>query len=73
MKYVKWVDGIKYKIPNSLKNLREEYPNAYKYWNEQDDLELIKLVALGKSHAEIAKIFQREIGAITARIKKVLH
>ena len=50
---------------------QQEYPNAYKPWNEDDDLELTQMWCEGATTKELAAHFQRKSSAITSRIKKL--
>ena len=50
---------------------RQEYPNAYNPWNEEDDSKLTALWCEGATIEEIASCFQRKPGAILSRIKKL--
>ena len=50
---------------------RQEFPNAYKPWTEEDDLELIQMWCEGAKTKELAAHFQRKPSAITSRIKKL--
>ena len=53
-------------------NIRIKHPNAYKGWTKDEDEKLKKLRAEGKSITELADFFEREKGAITSRLKKLL-
>ena len=50
---------------------RQEYPNAYAPWTEDDDLELTQMWCEGTTTKELAAHFQRKPSAITSRIKKL--
>lgn len=50
---------------------QQEYPNAYKPWTEEDDLELTQMWCEGATTKELAVHFQRKPSAITSRIKKL--
>lgn len=50
---------------------RQEYPNAYNPWNEEDDSKLTALWGKGATIEELASYFQRKPGAILSRIKKL--
>lgn len=50
---------------------QQEYPNAYKPWTEEDDLELTQMWCEGATTKELAAHFQRRPSAITSRIKKL--
>jgi hypothetical protein len=55
----------------SMKEMRKEYPNAYKSWNKEDDDQLIQMYSSGHTIKELSVIFQRGTGAIASRIKKL--
>ena len=50
---------------------RQEYPNAYAPWSEDDDWMLTKMWCEGASIKELAAHFQRKPGGIRSRIKKL--
>ena len=50
---------------------RQEYPNAYAPWTEDDDLELTQMWCEGATTKELATHFQRKPSAIRSRIKKL--
>ena len=50
---------------------RQEYPNAYAPWTDDDDLELTQMWCEGATTKELAAHFQRKPSAITSRIKKL--
>lgn len=50
---------------------RQEYPNAYAPWSEDDDWELTRMWCEGAAINELAAHFQRKPGAIRSRIKKL--
>ncbi|NTV44853.1 MAG: AAA family ATPase [Candidatus Yonathbacteria bacterium] len=52
-----------------LAKLRETYPNAYRPWKSEDDIELINLFKKGKSLEELPPIFGRQPGSIRARLE----
>jgi len=56
---------------SEYKQLRQEFPNAYKPWTEEDDNHLRKMYTEGKTINELAKIFQRKPSAIHARLQKL--
>lgn len=53
-----------------LEKMREEYPNAYKPWPENEDVKLLKLAASGNSVKKLSKLLGRHPGSIRARLKK---
>lgn len=50
---------------------RQEYPNAYNPWSEEDDLKLTEMWCKGASIKQLTDYFQRKPGAISSRIKKL--
>lgn len=50
---------------------RQEYPNAYNPWSEEDDLKLTEMWCQGASIKQLTDHFQRKPGAISSRIKKL--
>lgn len=50
---------------------RLKYPNYLKPWKPEDDRKLESLWKAGVSERELARIFQRNLGAIRARIEKI--
>ena len=50
---------------------RQEFPNAYAPWSEDDDWTLTKMWCEGVAVKELADHFQRKPGAIRSRIKKL--
>ena len=57
----------------SLYACRQEYPNAYAPWSEEDDMELTRLWCEGATAKELAVHFKRKPGAIISRIKKLFN
>ena len=55
----------------SLEKIREKHANAYQKWKKEDEELLIKLFAQGKGYKDMANIFGRKTGAITARLRKL--
>ncbi|MDP2736838.1 MAG: PIF1 family DEAD/DEAH box helicase [bacterium] len=54
-----------------VKKIRQKYGQAYLPWTEEDDCLLINLFKQGKIKSELAKIFERNKGAISSRLKKL--
>ena len=54
-----------------LNELRESFPNAYKPWVLEDDLELVKLYKEGSSISLLSNLFGRQKGAIERRLEKL--
>ena len=50
---------------------RQEYPNAYDPWNEEDDAELARMWRQGATVEEISAHFGRKPGGIKSRINKL--
>ena len=50
---------------------RQEFPNAYNQWSEEDDFNLTKMWCEGATIEELSSYFQRKPGAISSRIKKL--
>lgn len=50
---------------------RQEFPNAYNPWTDEDDMVLARLWSEGVATEEIAARFQRKPGAIRSRVKKL--
>jgi (p)ppGpp synthase/HD superfamily hydrolase len=50
---------------------RQEFPNAYDPWSEEDDVVLAKMWREGATIDELATHFQRKPGGIKSRIKKL--
>ena len=55
----------------SIYAARQENPNAYDPWTDEDDKRLKEMWSGGKSVADIAEHFGRKESAITVRIKKL--
>ena len=55
----------------SLYAVRQEFPNAYNPWSDEDDFKLTEMWCEGASIKKIASYFQRKPGAIISRIKKL--
>lgn len=55
----------------SLYAVRQEFPNAYNPWSDEDDFKLTEMWCEGESIKKIASYFQRKPGAIISRIKKL--
>ena len=54
----------------SIKKIRETHKQAYQPWTQEDDNKLEKLFCEGKKINELAKIFGRNSGSISSRLKK---
>ena len=55
----------------SIEEIRREYPKAYAKWLPEDDERLKEMYAAGNSVAELAKLFERQMGAIESRLRKL--
>ena len=55
----------------SMYACRQEHPNAYDPWTEEDDARLAEMWRNGVSIAELAEHFGRKRGAIISRMKKL--
>lgn len=70
-KYLKAYKQLTGEPTYSLYACKQEFPNAYNPWNEEDDSKLTKMLYQGATTKEIAEFFQRKPGAIISRIKKL--
>lgn len=55
-----------------LAKMRDQYPNAYKPWPEDDDTKLLGLFEEGKGVKELCAVFLRHPGSIKSRLRKHL-
>lgn len=55
-----------------LEKMREQYPNAYRPWTEDDDKKLTQLFKDGKNLKELTEEFGRHPGSIQKRLEKLL-
>lgn len=55
----------------SIYAARQEHPNAYDPWTEEDDAQLRQMWKEGTSVADIAQHFGRKQSAIIVRMKKL--
>lgn len=55
----------------SVNEIRKVNPQAYLPWTKEDDSRLELLFCEGNSVKELAKLFERNNGAISSRIKKL--
>jgi ATP-dependent exoDNAse (exonuclease V) alpha subunit len=55
-----------------ISKMREEYPNAYTSWSDDDDAKLLAQFEQGSKVAELTQAFGRHPGSIKARLKKHL-
>lgn len=56
---------------NFMEKIREKFPNAYKKWENADDLELKKMFQENISMKEMANFFKRKNSAIRQRLIKL--
>ena len=56
---------------NYIERIREEYPNAYRPWSKEDDVALGIYLGEQMELAALSTLFQRQEGAIRARIRKL--
>jgi hypothetical protein len=54
-----------------FKEIREEYPNAYRYWTADDDRKLEDAFRSCQEVEVLSETFLRKPGAITARLRKL--
>ena len=57
----------------TLQEKRSKYPNAYKPWTQEEDERLQNLYRGGMTIDRLVAVFQRNVGAIRSRIKKVIE
>lgn len=55
---------------DKIEKMREDYPNAYKSWTENEDVKLVKLFASENGLKTLSKLMGRHPGSIKARLKK---
>lgn len=53
----------------SVEKIREQHPNAYAPWTEEEEEKLLRLKKEGQSTRDIAKALGRKRGGITSRLK----
>ncbi len=63
---------IKTNYHERLYQIKENFPNAYEPWKQEEDILLRELNAKSKSILEIARILKRQPSAITSRLKKFM-
>ncbi len=61
---------IKTNYHKRLEQIKEEFPNAYEPWKEEEDNKLKNLYSENTSIDEIAQILKRQPNAIRSRLKK---
>lgn len=70
-KYLKAYKQLSGTPTYSVYACRQEFPNAYNPWSEEDDWELTRMWCEGASVKELATHFRRKPGGIRSRIKKL--
>lgn len=70
-KYLKAYKQLSGTPTYSVYACRQEFPNAYNPWSEEDDWELTRMWCKGASVKELATHFGRKPGGIRSRIKKL--
>lgn len=70
-KYLKAYKQLTGEPRYSVYACRQEFPNAYSPWTNNDDAELLAMWGRGATVEELAEHFQRKPGAIVSRIKKL--
>ena len=71
LKYLKAYKRLIGEPVYSIYAARQEHPNAYNVWTDEDDEELKSMWAEGKSVQEIADYFGRKNSSIITRLKKL--
>ena len=54
-----------------VENIRKNYPNAYRPWDEDEDKNLTDYYLAGRPKKEIAQLLGRQKGAIHSRLAKL--
>ena len=62
---------VSYNPSYTLDDKRKEHAHAYLPWSAEDDEKLEKLFCEGWPTKNLAKVFERNTGAISSRIKKL--
>lgn len=70
-KYLKAYKQLTGEPRYSVYACRQEFPNAYAPWTDNDDTELLSLWGEGATVEELAEHFRRKPGAIHSRMKKL--
>ncbi|WP_372364864.1 hypothetical protein [Candidatus Uabimicrobium sp. HlEnr_7] len=65
------VDSVKQENIKKLEIIRGKYPKAYQKWSLEDDLKLEQKFQEDTNIKNLAEEFQRQPGAIRARLKKL--
>lgn len=63
--------SVEKKVSTYIEEQRKIYEKAYFPWTPEDDQKLELLFCEGKSNRELSKIFKRNPGSISSRIKKL--
>jgi ATP-dependent DNA helicase PIF1 len=64
--------GKKNDWQHKLESMRNDYPNAYKPWQEKEDKKLVSAFSKGKTIEQLSAILGRHKGSIKARLMKHL-
>lgn len=70
-KYLKAYKQLTGEPTYSVYACRQEFPNAYNQWSNEDDTVLTCMLCQGATVDELAVYFRRKRGAILSRIKKL--
>ncbi|MBI2057353.1 ATP-dependent DNA helicase RecQ [Candidatus Pacearchaeota archaeon] len=63
-------DNLKTEYHRRLEEIKQNFPNAYESWKEEEDIRLKILNSENKTISEIAQILKRQPGAIRSRLMK---
>ena len=63
--------GQRETLPDYVLKARETYPRAYESWTDEEDRFLAVQHQMGKTIEQLSGLFQRQPGAICARLKKL--
>lgn len=55
----------------TMYRLKAKYPNAYKFWNKEEDNRLLEMYQQGRTWKEISVAFGRNVGALKSRLRKM--
>ncbi|GHE31259.1 hypothetical protein [Sphingobacterium griseoflavum] len=70
-KFEKHTDPESDKESYTMDDIREQHPKAYRPWSTEDDEKLEASFCEVMTVQELANIFERKVGAITSRIRKL--
>lgn len=60
-----------YQALSHMEKSKLKHPRAYQSWTDDEEKQMLSLLQSGKSVSYIAKILQRQPGAIRSRIRKI--